>query len=354
MNALKLLIALSLAMLSASGNPGAAADSIPGWIILNIDIDRSIPRQKQTSALINERKDLHASTNAIRLWSGARGLKILRSAVGELRKKFPADKWLTFEGSGDFHQVAAVLIETLPDSARPVTLVVLDNHPDWFKAPEHFHCGAWVARTMHYPFVEKVILLGQDSSDIRGDQFRFVPFKELANGRLELHPLERQSAIVPGVWFSKVKGVASAHKCVRGTELKFETVRQQTAEVMADKLARELSGKNVYISVDKDVLAGTEALTDWDQGRMTLSEMLVIINKIAGSANLVGMDVCGERAPEPIHGLLKKTDSGRLLKGSVRDFEQANRLNEKVNLSIIKLIEQQAAAAGGNGKTGKR
>ena len=345
MSFLKLVAALTLATAVLSTQSGGNAAAISGWKLVNLDIDKSVSSQKRTSALVDERKDLQDSVNSIRLWTGAKGLRILRQAIAEMRSKYPSQKWLTFEGSGDLHQVAATLIETLPKSVQPVTIIQIDNHPDWFIAPERFHCGAWVVQALRHPWVEKVILLGQNSSDIRGDQFRFAPFNDLRSGRVELHPLLREKALVPLIWSSNVKGVASSCRRLFGTELKFDTVRGRGAASMGDRLARELAGKNVYISIDKDVLRLDDALTDWDQGEMTLQELLTIIGKVASASNLVGMDVCGERAPEPVHGLLKKFDSGRWLKSHVKNFEAANSLNEKTNLSIINFIEQEAAVS---------
>jgi hypothetical protein len=327
--------------MASSGN----AASIPGWKVLNFDVDQSVSSQKQTSILLDDKKDLHSAENSIRLWTGARGLKILRGAVSDMRGKYPEDKWLSFEGSGDLHQVAATLIETLPKPYQPVTVIQIDNHPDWFNAPEHFHCGAWVVQALKHPWVEKVIMIGQNSSDIRGDQFRFAPFGELRSGRVEMHPLLKEQALVPFLWSSHVKGVAASHRRFWGTELKFDTVRSVGAEAMGDRLARELAGKNVYISLDKDVMGEADALTDWDQGQMTLKELLTIIGKITASANLVGMDICGERAPQPLHGLLKRIDSGRLTKPGAKDFEHANQINEKTNVDIIKFIERECSVS---------
>jgi hypothetical protein len=200
-----------------------------------------------------------------------------------------------------------------------------------------------VVQALKHPWVQKVILLGQNSEDIRGDQFRFAPFHELKSGRVEMHPLLKTNALVPLIWASNVKGVASAKKTWLGTDLKFDTIRQVGAEAMGDRLAKELAGKNVYISIDKDVMRLDDALTDWDQGQMTLKELITLISKISSSSILVGMDVCGERAPEPVHGLLKRFDSGRLIHHHVKDFDHANTVNEKANLALIKFIEDEAS-----------
>lgn len=320
-----------------------ASSAIPGWKLLNLDIDRSVSAQKMVTECLDDRTDLHASVNAIRLWTNSKGLKILRASIADWRSKYPNDKWLTFVGSGDFHQVTEPLIDALPKSARPLTIVMIDNHPDWFKAPAHYHCGAWVVQALKHSWVERVILLAQNSEDIRGDQFRFAPFHELCKGRVEMHPLSRTGVLVPLIWVSSVSGVESSRRRFLGTELKFATVHGLGAKGLGERLAMELAGKNVYISIDKDVMGLSEAITDWDQGQLKLTELLTIISKIADSSNLVGMDVCGERAPEPVHGVLKTLDSGREFKRHIRNFDKANLVNEKTNLEIIKAVRQAAS-----------
>lgn len=50
----------------------------------------------------------------------------------------------------------------------------------------------------------------------------------------------------------------------------------------------------LYISIDKDVLSKDYAITDWDQGDMTLPEMLDILTSLFESHDVIGVDICGE------------------------------------------------------------
>ncbi|MBO7117444.1 MAG: hypothetical protein J6V81_02070 [Bacteroidales bacterium] len=54
------------------------------------------------------------------------------------------------------------------------------------------------------------------------------------------------------------------------------------------------SAENVYISIDKDVLSKEFALTDWDQGDMTLDELFASIRDISLNHRIIGVDICGE------------------------------------------------------------
>ncbi|SEK19910.1 hypothetical protein SAMN02910377_00264 [Pseudobutyrivibrio ruminis] len=50
----------------------------------------------------------------------------------------------------------------------------------------------------------------------------------------------------------------------------------------------------LYISIDKDVLSTDYAITDWDQGTMTLPEMKEILEKIFSAHEIYGVDICGD------------------------------------------------------------
>ena len=50
----------------------------------------------------------------------------------------------------------------------------------------------------------------------------------------------------------------------------------------------------VYLSIDKDVLSGDFARTNWDQGTMTLPQLKDTVRAIASRHEILGIDVCGE------------------------------------------------------------
>lgn len=55
----------------------------------------------------------------------------------------------------------------------------------------------------------------------------------------------------------------------------------------------------LYISIDKDVLSEEYAITDWDQGQMTLPEMLNILEEIYKDRRVIGVDICGDAGENP-------------------------------------------------------
>lgn len=52
-------------------------------------------------------------------------------------------------------------------------------------------------------------------------------------------------------------------------------------------------GLPVYISLDLDVLAAGEFVTDWNQGRMGADELVSLLRALTGSRNVIGVDICG-------------------------------------------------------------
>lgn len=60
----------------------------------------------------------------------------------------------------------------------------------------------------------------------------------------------------------------------------------------------EISGKDIMLSVDLDVLSEKYAHTNWDQGDMSIEELCLRIRHIADSNEIVCIDICGELTEE--------------------------------------------------------
>jgi hypothetical protein len=55
--------------------------------------------------------------------------------------------------------------------------------------------------------------------------------------------------------------------------------------------------RRIWITIDKDVLPPTEAVTNWDQGGLPLQRLIEAIQRLAARFTIVGADICGEYAP---------------------------------------------------------
>lgn len=67
-------------------------------------------------------------------------------------------------------------------------------------------------------------------------------------------------------------------------------------EISVDDIPADLP---IYISIDKDILDPTYAITDWDQGSMTLDEMKTLIAELTSHHNVLGVDICGDAGENP-------------------------------------------------------
>lgn len=76
----------------------------------------------------------------------------------------------------------------------------------------------------------------------------------------------------------------------------------------------------LYISIDKDVLSEDYAITDWDQGTMTISEMLDIISKLATDRKIIGVDICGDSGESADKGACINNQINQTLFDFLSDF----------------------------------
>lgn len=210
---------------------------------------------------------------ALRLWGSA-------SAMAELGQRLPdwVEGEVTFLGSGDFHHLAVALLRRLD---RPVTLVHFDNHPDWVRLPPAWHCGSWVNRALELPHIYKVVTLGPCSDDLVWPQLKGGNWPALKSGRLALYPWRHAP--------SKLLGSAP-HVWTELAEL-------AEPEVWLKQLFTGLPTSDVWVSIDKDVLAPQQAVTNWDQGGMSLEFLEIALRVLGKCRRILGADVCGEFSP---------------------------------------------------------
>ena len=309
------------------------------FLPLGLDLDGSLPRQAHLMARLHEVVACRVHEQGLRLWARRRTAEALRGVIQRLRHRCP-QPWLMFLGSGDFHHVTLLLLETLPPSLQPVTLVLIDHHPDWFVSPPRYHCGNWVAGALRLPWIHSAVLVGQDGPDLAGHRFWFAPFGELSQGRLRLVPYATSRIRVPLRWPATVEGAAHAIRRWYGVELHFRTLAEHGAAQVFDELAQHLSGRRVYLSIDKDCLERRFAITDWDQGRLSLKDLLQGIQRLQRSVQLVGVDVCGDAAPAPLRGLFKRIDAGRVIPRPAASTEEDG-VNERTNVSLLEAFSSK-------------
>ncbi len=217
---------------------------------------------------------------AERVFSGEEGAGAFEVQVENQEvKKLPYG--LNFIDNGNYHYMSAIMLERIKE---PFSLVVLDHHPDMQRPMfDILSCGGWVMDVaLGNEFVMDIHVIGADRKLIdeldEGDARKAV-FHDLGEVFYEEDGLIR----------------------VRGIDSSFP----------------------IYLSVDKDVISRDEIVTNWDQGEATADQVLKFIEwaESAGKG-LLGIDVCGECAPEQ-----EGCDLGAAIEG-----------NDEFNRKVIELF----------------
>lgn len=178
-------------------------------------------------------------------------------------------------GSGNYHYLSYFFLGRV---TSPFYLILFDNHPDC-QAPafgDILSCGGWVKRAISdFPMLQKVFIVGASPEHVAEEE----PFPE-------------KVVIVP-----------------RAGDL--TEILEDALVISEEKFEESFGSVGFYISIDKDVLSPEFAITDWDQGRMSIDELcdcltgilsLVVddeCERINKFHRLVGVDICGDSKSEP-------------------------------------------------------
>lgn len=273
--------------------------------------------------------DLRDLGPRLRLWSRDRTIRLARERIAAQSLDGPA---LHLIGSGDFHHLAAVLMEK---AREPVTVIHIDNHPDWVRLAPRWHCGSWINRALRLPAVQRVITLGPCSDDLVRPDLKGGNLPALASGKLVLFPWEH----APSRVWRRIPDGPGRH-WDKG-HIHWQNLSETGLETALDAIISLISTDAVWISIDKDVLDEREALTNWDQGRMPLSALLQIITAVAAQKRIAGADICGEFSPIAHTNWFKRWESRADQPQRSADAAMLAR-NEATNGQLLVAIEKAA------------
>ena len=180
-----------------------------------------------------------------------------------------------FFDNGNYHYMSKIWTDMVQE---PFSLIVFDHHPDMH--PPRFgdilSCGGWVQKALNEnKFIDNVVIIGV--ADHLVDEIR----QEIAS-----HPSGARhdnSAIFDKVTFIKESELPSVSLKGRSPDRVHHTFHIPHST-------------SIYLSIDKDALSPSDALTNWDQGSLRLEHMKSIISEIAKDHRIIGVDICGERA----------------------------------------------------------
>ncbi|HET7561535.1 MAG TPA: hypothetical protein VFJ87_04050 [Rhodanobacteraceae bacterium] len=245
------------------------------------------------------RVDLDGLGPALRLWSRRKHIAAARQRLAAAGDPHPT---LTFLGSGDFHHLAALLIERVHE---PFTVLHFDNHPDWVRLAPRWHCGSWVNRVLALPSVQRVVTVGPCSDDLVNPGRKGGNWRALDSGKLVLFPwqhapsrLRRRIADGPGHAWS-------------GGWIHWRNLAERQLEDAVALVLDAIPTPAVWITIDKDVLPEHEAVTNWDQGQMPLQALEAMLRAVGACKRILGADVCGEYTPPRHRNWLKRLEAWR-------------------------------------------
>lgn len=228
------------------------------------------------NTLIHE-SELIAKAGKIFNFTNLPGLKLISSLdiLQKLSKKLiDTFNSINFIGSGDYHHITYSIISNIP---YKFSLVVFDNHCDCNDIPYGtISCGSWISQASKLPNIDKILILGVSRSNLKyyNDKISSLEYNE--------NFLKKALSLIDSV-----------------------------------------TNSTVYISIDKDVLDTKYAITNWDQGKMKLSELLYILNYIKEKYTIIGIDVAGESKPYNSLSLI---------------LPREIKLNQETNLKILDSI----------------
>jgi arginase family enzyme len=198
---------------------------------------------------------------------------------------------ITFIGSGNYHYVTYLLISEIQ---IPFTLLLFDNHTDMIESPcsTLISCGSWVLNAVEQlPMLKKVIIIGANRTYSK--------------------------------WLSQPR--------YRNISI-YQNDTDAWNVTRTYSILSEIPTGSVYLSIDKDVLDRTEAITNWDQGNMKLRDLVQMVQTIGNIKRICGVDICGEYPLSPVELFYPERHD------AIRKNEHANRIlfNTILKLNIGK------------------
>jgi hypothetical protein len=282
-----------------------------------LNFDDSVTRQTE---FIDRDKanivDLTGVGPAARLWADPAQADAIRRSLNPDQRS-----WITFLGSGDYHYVSSLLLEQFDE---PLTLVVFDHHPDWDRMPPRYGCGAWVSRALERKNIDQIILVGNASEDLAFPSILTGNVGSAKSGRLVMAPFS-----VPRRQVWPLNGIPW-HPLESNPEGAFSD--------LVDQMPR----RKVYVSIDKDCLTAPYALTNWEEGRLSLDLLFALIRVLKQKCEIIGLDVTGEyssgKIPSRWKSWCSNFDHPHDYSARGHSLDEIDSVNGTTNRRIIELL----------------
>lgn len=300
--------------------------------ILNFD-DSVVKQSRLISTYEAQILDLKDYSSKARLWMSEKTQRCIQERIRQTQGAS-----VTFLGSGDFHHLSSILMNSVE---YPFCAVIFDFHPDWDILPPHLGCGSWVNQILKNKKLLKCILIGVSSSDISTWSIQSANLDSLKDDMIEIYPYSHSPS---SVFLKKIHENVSL-KAERGLlqgKIYWNGLKGKDLTEVFSAVLKRLPAKQVYISIDKDCLKSDYALTNWEEGLLTLEELLTILKLIKENLDIVGMDITGDYSRidirEKFKAILSRLDHPKNIAAQKYPESFINATNESTNLKILELL----------------
>ena len=300
-----------------------------------LDLDGSVASQPCLAGLIAagdaERVDARDLEQRLRILASGRAFRALGERLGE--GAADGESEVLFYGSGDFHHLTALFVER---QTEPLAVVHFDNHPDWVRYPT-INCGSWVNMALASKNVAKVVTIGPCSDDLQNPERKLANLPAMREGRLVVYPWR---SIPTRLWGAPLDTPST--RSGSGL-LTWRSLAGESWSDFLDELVASLPVRRLWITIDKDVLLPAEAVTNWDQGEMTLDHIVAAVERLASSFRIAGIDVCGDysrpRLKDPLRAFLSWSDHPELPPHGDDDLAVNDRTNARLVATFRKVLQ---------------
>lgn len=168
-----------------------------------------------------------------------------------------------FLGSGNYHYLTKLWLEKIH---TPFSLILFDNHTDMQTAGffDLLSCGSWLKYALEtHPFLQDVLVIGPSEHAFLQDVSEIQPLSTTKIPKKSIHCISKEAL--------QSDGLPALHSWLNTS-----------------------SNTPIYLSIDKDILRTEDAVTNWDQGEVSLTELVAWIDVILQTKPCIGADICGE------------------------------------------------------------
>ena len=229
-----------------------------------------------------------------------------------------------FFDNGNYHYMSKLWTDRVQE---PFTLIVFDHHPDM--QPPRFggilSCGGWVKEVLdNNKFVQNVIIIG-----VKDELVKTVREELSQSGEssiLDKVTFIRESELNTLSFQSSLSSLtpSASGAAVRSYQQINLPLRHSPGSLLLSRLSSQHS---LYISIDKDALSSSHAVTNWDQGSLTLDALKDCITALTTGRKILGIDICGERAHD-FEGDEHHT------------VQEADTLNSELNRELVEFLKK--------------